>query len=762
MEKMTLYPKSERQFRALFLAFSLLVLSNNWLLAQAPCEAATGGFVSQQICMQDEQITLRAIPDGNAVLPEGFRILYVLTSGEELIIREVSADPEFTIPDDSEGLFTIHTLVYDSATLDLSIVEPGVTTGADVNALLIQGGGTICAALDVAGVKFQFGGCNDDPDNPDDDDDDADCPAKAGTLTAEAGACLSDDSTSVTLRALRNAEPVVPDSFELLYVLTAGESLTILRTDTVPEFTVDSMGRFTIHTLVYNPATLDLSVIEFGVTTGAQVNALLVQGGGEICAALDVAGAVFNVMDCDCPVMPSVLERYDDDRTCLRDGFALLVANEVQDPIAPEGYEILYVLTIAAGDDLIINAVNDAPVFLVYETGTYRIHSLVFDTATLDLSNIELSVTTAADVYALLVSGGGDICAALDLEGALFEIEECPCRAQAGTLKPAVRPRCIGDDNPSVTLTASVVQPPIVPAGYRLRYVLTSGSNLVIQQVSTHPQFTVSSPGRYAIHTLVYDTATLNLSTVVLGQTTAEQVNALLNQGGGDICAALDLEGAIFPVYGCACTATAGTLKSLRPGAPVCLVSGATNITAVEDQRPSVPAGYERIYVLTSSNQLIIKEVSNVPTFIITEIGTYTIHTLVYNPNTLDLSVVQLGVTTGFDVNALLLQGGGAICAALDVAGVKFNVVNCASTEINAFPNPTNSELLIEFPRSQNATHITVDMVDAVGNIIRKWTLDGGTRLERFDISAVTPGVYHITVMYDQQMMRQFSIVKVQ
>jgi hypothetical protein len=47
----------------------------------------------------------------------------------------------------------------------------------------------------------------------------------------------------------------------------------------------------------------------------------------------------------------------------------------------------------------------------------------------------------------------------------------------------------------------------------------------------------------------------------------------------------------------------------------------------------------------------------------------------VYDPATLDLSIVQFGVTTGFDVNGLLIQGGGSICASLDVNGAPFLVV---------------------------------------------------------------------------------------
>ena len=76
-------------------------------------------------------------------VPDDFEVLYVLTSGTDLVIQNVNADPEFEVTE--EGSYTVHTLVYDPNTLDLSIVEIGVTTGFDVNSLLIQGGGTICA-----------------------------------------------------------------------------------------------------------------------------------------------------------------------------------------------------------------------------------------------------------------------------------------------------------------------------------------------------------------------------------------------------------------------------------------------------------------------------------------------------------------------------------------------------------------------------------------------------------------------------------------
>ncbi|MBK9401050.1 MAG: hypothetical protein IPN36_09385 [Bacteroidetes bacterium] len=96
-------------------------------------------------------------------------------------MKQVNATPSFTVT--SGGLYNIHTLVYDS-TLDLGIVVPGTTTGFDVNGLLVQGGGSICASLDVAGAQFNV-------TNPD-----------AGTLTAvNATICGTGGTLTATLTA---------------------------------------------------------------------------------------------------------------------------------------------------------------------------------------------------------------------------------------------------------------------------------------------------------------------------------------------------------------------------------------------------------------------------------------------------------------------------------------------------------------------------------------------------------------------------------
>jgi hypothetical protein len=244
------------------------------------CLADAGGIAGFKPtdCLFEGGTLIGGIPNGDAVVPEGYEVLYVLTQGDELVIVDAAATPFFTVT--AIGMYTIHTLVYDPLTLDLSIVEFGVTTGGDVNALLIQGGGEICGSLDVAGTSILI-------DNPD-----------AGTLTAvEATVCLVEGSATIT--ATPNGDAYVPMGYETLYVLTQGAELVIIDAGAAPAFEVTSAGNYTIHTLVYDPATLDLSGIEFGVTTGADVYAMLIAGGGSYCAALDVTGAPVEVSDCD-------------------------------------------------------------------------------------------------------------------------------------------------------------------------------------------------------------------------------------------------------------------------------------------------------------------------------------------------------------------------------------------------------------------------------------------------------------------------------
>jgi hypothetical protein len=246
-----------------------------------------------------------------------------------------------------------------------------------------------------------------------------------------------------------------------------------------------------------------------------------------------------------------------------------------------------------------------------------------------------------------------------------------PCDADAGTLTADANPVEL---NGTATISATEDVAPVVPTGFTTLYVLTSGAGLLIEQTNATPSFDVTVAGDYTIHTLVYDPNTLDPGSLPPGATGFD-VNALLIQGGGTICGALDVAGA--PITVSECIADAGTLTA---DSSQVLLDGTTTISATEDTAPVVPAGFTTLYVLTSGAGLLIEQANATPSFDVTVAGDYTIHTLVYDPNTLDPGSLPPGAT-GFDVNALLIQGGGTICGALDVAGAPISVLDPASLE---------------------------------------------------------------------------------
>jgi hypothetical protein len=465
-------------------------------------------------------------------VPAGYSTVYVLTQGEGLVIVNAGATPSFNVA--VAGDYTIHTLVYDPATLDLSIVVPGVTTGFDVNSLLIQGGGTICASLDVAGAPVSVVTCEEP------------CTALAGTLGVNKHLCLEDGP--VTISATPNGDAVVPAGYSTVFVLTQGEGLVIVNAGAAPSFEVAEAGDYTIHTLVYDPNTLDLSIVVPGETTGFDVNSLLIQGGGSICASLDVAGAAFTVVACEEPCLADAGTLNGLNKVCLEAVGTTISATPNGDAIVPAGFSTVYVLT--QGDGLVIVNAGAEPTFSVTEAGDYTIHTLVYDPATLDLSIVELGVTTGFDVNSLLIQGGGTICASLDVAGAPVFVLDCGdlCEANAGTLG-VNKFGCLGKGG--LTITATPNGDDNVPAGFSTVYVLTNGEGLVIVNAGPVPSFEVTEEGLYTIHTLVYDPATLDLGIVEIGVTTGFDVNSLLIQGGGSICASLDVAGAQFNVTSC-------------------------------------------------------------------------------------------------------------------------------------------------------------------------------------------------------------------
>jgi hypothetical protein len=489
------------------------------------CKAMAGTMSTDMsmVTLTDGKATVSATPGNDAYVPDGYSNLYVLTQGEGLVIVNAGAAPSFEV--EEAGSYTIHSLVYNPETLDLGIVELGVTTGFDVNGLLIQGGGAICASLDVAGAKIMVD----------------ECKAMAGTMSTDMSMVTLTDGKA-TVSATPGNDAYVPDAYSNLYVLTQGEGLVIVNAGAAPSFEVEEAGSYTIHSLVYNPETLDLGIVELGVTTGFDVNGLLIQGGGAICASLDVAGA--KIMVDECKAMAGTMST-DMSMVTLTDGKATVSATPGNDAYVPDAYSNLYVLT--QGEGLVIVNAGAAPSFEVEEAGSYTIHSLVYNPETLDLGIVELGVTTGFDVNGLLIQGGGAICASLDVAGAKIMVDESEeCTVDSGTMYSKNPVNCL--ENGSALISAKLNQYPNIPTGYNQLFVLTDAFSLTILNVSETPEFEINHSGFYRIHSLVYDPNTLDLSVVVPGQTTGFDVAGLIADNG--ICASLDVKGAVNLVIG--------------------------------------------------------------------------------------------------------------------------------------------------------------------------------------------------------------------
>lgn len=161
------------------------------------------------------------------------------------------------------------------------------------------------------------------------------------------------------------------------------------------------------------------------------------------------------------------------------------------------------------------------------------------------------------------------------------------------------------------------------------------------------------------------------------------------------------------------CEADAGTLTANQT--PVCLDNGSADISATQGSAPNVPNGYQVLYVLTQGSGLLIVDANTTPDFTVTAAGDYTIHTLVYDPNTVNPATLPPGAT-GYDVNDMLIQGGGTICGSLDVTGAPIVVETCVvgveeplgSDALSVYPNPTNGIFTLEVSGVEADAQITV------------------------------------------------------
>lgn len=379
----------------------------------------------------------------------------------------------------------------------------------------------------------------------------------------------------------------------------------------------------------------------------------------------------------------------DDANVCYSGASSVISATPSGASVVPAGYGTLFLLVSSSG---VVLEMDDQSSFIAPYVGDFSIHTLVYDPATFDPQDILLGHATVGSLNERFVQGGGAICASLDITGAGFSVENC-CGANAGTLDAVADPVCW--EEVPVTVAAQAGGSTVVPSGFAVTYVLSTGPESVIIDTASTPSFVVDAPDTYRIHTVVYDPLTISMDTIVLDTTPLDVLGSYFTVGGGSLCGAIDHVGAVIDVVSC-CPGTLGSLAFAED--QLCSTTdGASFSWTLEGA--DVPAGYTVLFLIATTEGTIL-DTTSASGLVLDEPGIHTIHQLIYDSLTLDLSTALGEGASLSSLDARLVQGGGEICALLDLAGAPVLVVDC---------RPENDEC-------SNAAFIAVQLLETCAN----------------------------------------------
>ena len=75
-------------------------------------EAGTITADATPVCLVEGGVTITATANGDANVPDGYSLAYVLTSGDNFVIQNLGNAPSFDVME--AGLYTIHPFVFPS------------------------------------------------------------------------------------------------------------------------------------------------------------------------------------------------------------------------------------------------------------------------------------------------------------------------------------------------------------------------------------------------------------------------------------------------------------------------------------------------------------------------------------------------------------------------------------------------------------------------------------------------------------------------
>lgn len=334
----------------------------------------------------------------------------------------------------------------------------------------------------------------------------------------------------------------------------------------------------------------------------------------------------------------------------------------LEDPVVPNGFLLVYLWVNSTGT---IADFDIAPNFQANEEGEFSIHPLVFSPQDFDLSDIsnvaELSEFVADEF----------ICASLTVEGApSFTVASCipPCEAAAGTLTCSDGSQEMNACSDDVISAVTEVYP-VIPEDFILAYLLAEGDEILEINVAAAFELGEVENTSFSIYPLIYDPLQIDPNDY---STLSELLEVLAQE---EICG--DLGIIAPPTYvvneDLCCPADAGS-------AQVNAVTHCNNqpLEILTDEEPNVPEGFIFTYLLIEDGAIL--QASLTPEFDLSAAATVSVHTLVYDPATINLTEIDLLE----ELEEAFANGiCGSVSASTDAPQVEITICNLRPFAVN-------------------------------------------------------------------------------
>ena len=761
------------------------------------CTADAGTITPDQgfICVPGTFTTITATPDGNIIVPAGYLVSYFLTSGPNDLIIQTGGVPSFVVF--MEGVYTIHTFVYDPSTFDVSTIILNTTTIQDIHIQLEQGGGTICGSLDLAGAitlteKAVGFIVTSTPETCDTEDGQVILAPPSNSFlwfdgfsgnerndladgtyiitVSESSGCTGE--ISVTVNEICQC-PVVPTVDNVIvFESTCG--------NTNGSITIEMIGSNSDYNYDWFPSVSSTNSAS-GLSAGSYLvtisdvsdsscfsieNIVIENLDGPQVTVSSISLASCATANGSATFSPNNLN-YDwcdgGSGASRNDLSAGTCAVTVTDPATG----CFNVITIEIGEinNLIIQPnIIDQPncglsdgivsITVVGGSGSYT-----YDWG--DGGNSSTRFGLSAGIYEVTITDTNDGCSTISV----FSLTNIVANATININSDVIL-NCSGDNNGFVNYTVSPSSGFAQPVTEVIRNAagntftngnLSAGGYCILVYdgngcLAGENCFEVSQPNPVLIDISVVNESCSQLGTITIvatggnnsftydwtdlpgGNNPANRTgltsgNFTLTASDGNGCTvSINVTVGNDCINPPICTANAGTLVTDANSA--CLDNGNALISATPQGDAVVPNGFLAVYVLTEFG--VIQAVENIPEFTVMNLGSFTIHTLIYDPNTFDLGTVILGTTLAQDVNSLLIQGGGTICGSLDLIGATTEVIDC------------NPLACVTPPQLLNIVKIASNCNEATGSATIN--VVGGNNNYTFDFSA---GVASANVVSD-------------